>query len=697
MNGKRQKMVIPHLGILVTSYCNLNCRRCADLIPKRRNVHYRLEDVKQDMEKVLAAVSYIEEVLVIGGETLLYPWLEEVLDFCGNQEKVGKLIITTNGSISPTEEVLECLKREEVLVRVSGYPEYVVPNRREIIERYITSGVRIENLENMQWADIGEPYKRKRPVSELKKVFRTCSMRDCVAMQHEGKIFYCSRSASAYETEIYPFPLEAEFIDVRKEKKLSQKIREFYALPYISTCDYCDGISCATEQTALAAIQMLDKDIFLELLGRYCAWKDGEAPWEETVLAIKDLFVENKERLYDMYEYGVCIAALEAWTRTGSKESVEIFMETVRKLINVLTKDYTYQVNSNIPFARQRGERKPRNTITVGNAKDEGQEDLLVGEEELFREVGKVYLLDNTMYNRLFIESRMERLKKEKVECIVCGLSYTQYGFIEKDMSVNTLNLSVTGQDISYSVLMAEKVLEINNGINSVIIPFTYYQGFYDMSGDDRLIHKDVVSRIDIPLLQKERNYHGEVIWKGYLKQEPSLAIYDEICDMECYVQMRDVKLRSELQTQEYFNEKYPYPRFGGLKFDFKKLKQEEKWEAAKKTAELNERVCTCEGYAEVCCDLERFLGKMEKSGKRVIFFVPPMTRYLFAAYDKKLRQEFYEKIIDKFEKYKNVTFMDLACDERFDDEDFCDFEHLGQLGAVKLTKILNSCVINGN
>ena len=99
---KEEEIVIPHLGILVTSCCNLNCRNCADLIPKRGNFHYKLEDIIQDMNKVLENVSFIQEVLVIGGETLLYPWLKEVIDFCRKQEKIGKIVITTNGTLQPT-------------------------------------------------------------------------------------------------------------------------------------------------------------------------------------------------------------------------------------------------------------------------------------------------------------------------------------------------------------------------------------------------------------------------------------------------------------------------------------------------------------------------------------------------------------------------------------------------------------------
>lgn len=56
MFGK--ELVLEHLGILVTTYCNLNCRDCADLIPKRANRHYELDDMKSDLSIVLENVDY---------------------------------------------------------------------------------------------------------------------------------------------------------------------------------------------------------------------------------------------------------------------------------------------------------------------------------------------------------------------------------------------------------------------------------------------------------------------------------------------------------------------------------------------------------------------------------------------------------------------------------------------------------------
>ena len=123
------------------------------------------------MLRLLAEVAYIEEVLVIGGEVFMYPWLEEILDFCGGQEKIGRLIITTNGSIQPSSRMMACIKRNNVRIRVSGYPQSVTPGRDEMIRNCLAADMTVENFANQQWADIGPEHKRNRSAEELRQVF----------------------------------------------------------------------------------------------------------------------------------------------------------------------------------------------------------------------------------------------------------------------------------------------------------------------------------------------------------------------------------------------------------------------------------------------------------------------------------------------------------------------------------------------
>lgn len=294
-------LLLDHLGILVTTYCNLKCRDCADLIPRRTRRHYELGQLISDVSIVLENVDYINEILVIGGEALLYPQLPEVLDFCKRQQKIGRLVITTNGLSIPDERLLESFRKNEVLIRVSGYPEYVAPNRKKALQKYRDSGLDVEDLENMRWYDIGDLKKRNRTEETLKDVFRTCVMKDCVTLSQEGKIFYCSRQMVADETTFYPDPLEHEFVNVRAEKDLRKKLRAFYSLPYITTCDYCDGISCETRQTVPTAAQILKKETFLEFLSLYFAFENGGSSDLEKVTAAMPLLQLINDNIHGLY------------------------------------------------------------------------------------------------------------------------------------------------------------------------------------------------------------------------------------------------------------------------------------------------------------------------------------------------------------------------------------------------------------
>ena len=680
-------MIIPHLGILVTTYCNLNCRNCADLIPKRHSLHYALEDIIEDVAKILESVSVIEEVLIIGGETLLYPWLEEVVDFCGKQEKIGKLIITTNGTLQPKETVLQCLYRNRVCMRVSGYPENVAPHRESIVECYRQHGLEVEDLAGMQWMDMGIFEKRSHTDMELQKIFATCSMKNCVTIQKDGLIFYCSRSLTVYETEIYPNPPKEEYIDVRHDNDLLESFQRFYKLPYLSTCDYCDGISCATKSIIPTAVQILEKKVFLELLSIVCQTENGNHLSLELIECVKNILLANGERLYDKQEYMQCLYRLEDLYKDTSDQNISRFEKELKNLVNALSADYTYRVSDEVMCAKKGQVGCTRNQITVGNINGERTEDLLLDDAEIMEELNKRYPLDGAEYNYLFLKAEFQRMQREKIKCAVCGLSYTQYGIIKENMPIETANLSVTGQDIPYSLLMGEKALKIQPEINIFLIPIAYYQGYYDISADEAKVHQDIVKKVDIPILKEKRNY---VDITHEQEENSVLEIYDKICDFELMHKIRQNQMENILAGKEYFNEICVEPCFGGLNFDFKMLSEEERWESAKKTAELNERVVTAEGYQEVIKYLKKLLPELTKGDRRVVFFVPPMTKYLYAAYSQSLKLNFENQIVSFIKKFTNVEFLDLGCDLRFTDDDFCDFEHLNNEGGVKLTSILS-------
>lgn len=686
-------MVITHLGILVTTYCNLNCRDCADLIPWRENRNYALEDLKNDLTRLLSEVSFIQEILVIGGETLMYPYLQEVIEFCGKREKIGRIIITTNGVMTPSDNLMKCLIRNDVMVRISGYPDHVVPDRKKVVSTYLNNGVTIEDMEGMKWLSMGGRHKRNREEERLKQIFGSCSMKDCVSMNWEGKIFYCSRSMAAYETRLYPVPGKEEYIDVRNERNLAKQLRAFLSVPYLSTCDYCDGISCATEKYVSTAAQIMDKVDFLELLNIYSLLESGNGTAQidiKLLICISDILIRNQQCLEGITQYGQAVLCLQYMLEDANQSNLELLADALLRLINAVAGDYNYVVDSTIPCARQLEGECFSNIIKVSSEQN-AEADIIVSEEEIYDVVDKKYPIDAITYNRLYIESKLDKIEQTSIECIVSGLSYTQYGMIENNMPVSTANLSITGQDIPYSLFVAKKALELSRGVKSIVIPMAYYQGFYDMSADSVPLHQNVVARIDIPILHEKRNYQGPDA-SALCPKTRVLEIYNCISDLE---QIRDRKycnIREELKNLEFFNYMYCMNPNGGLKFNFLDLREEERYVSAKITAKNNEKVCTADGEKEVKRYLSWFLENIDRDIK-VIFFVPPMTKYLYDAYSKELKKMYYEKIVPEIKKYSNVCFADLANDPRFVASDFCDFEHLNQSGAIKLTEIIGEMV----
>lgn len=688
------KIRIPHLGILVTTYCNLNCRNCADLIPKRERKHYEVADIKRDLNQILTVVEFIEEVLVIGGETILYPELTDVLNFCAQQPKIGKIIITTNGKTVPNQDVLDCLRVNKVLVRISGYPDYVVPNRKDVVKKYRESGVVIDDLENMTWLSMGDARKRRRTEEELKMVYQTCSMKDCVSINADGRIFYCSRQMSAMELSDYPDPKENEYIDVRNEVDLEKRLKEFYELPYISTCDVCDGISCATSKIVNTATQILDKAAFLDGISAYEILISADTDTEkmEAVRKIYHILYHYTEKLCDFKEAVELARKLEDFTNSSENERYSLLTEQLKNLLDMLAYDYNFIVSKNVPYTSARSMRNTPNQITVGMYPIDTDSDLLLTEDDILKALGQKYPIDAIMYNKLFIEGKLKRIEKETTVCIVSGLSYTQYGILENKMPFPTVNLSVTAEDTPYSILMAEYALKLNPDIQYIVTPMTYYQGCYDMSNDKIALHEHVVSGINQPILKNARNYIGNLRDKdGYVTGSP-LKIYEIALDLQAARVERDDMIRDRLMQMEYFNEMNPQNPFGGLKFNFQELStRDEKFASAKITAEHNEHICTSKGYMEVKKYLEPFLDKMKDKEKKIVIFVPPMTEYLYDSYHKELREFFYNHIVTILKRYNNVIFRDWAMDRTFTETDFCDFEHLNENGAEKLTEMIGN------
>lgn len=687
--------VMPHLGILLTTACNLNCRKCADMINYRPVRQYDISELKEDLTKVLDSIESMDEILLVGGEITLYSHFADVLRFCLGQEKIKRVIAVTNGVLTPSEEVLSLLENPKATYRVSGYDEHIAPNRKNLIEILAAHNINCENLEGQTWVDIGDNHNRKRSISELEYIFQNCSMAECVSMTPEGKLFWCSREMGAYETDYYPTPNENEYIDVRKSdiRTLREKLGDFYKTKYISTCNYCDGIVNGREnKRVIIAQQRIDKESFLTLIE--CLMQepdDGHVnieTFEKTVEIINNHFeefqaVKGVNGLINMY--GVLL--LSSVLSKKQNERIRDFWRYLRCITYDLSKDFQYECidtdRGTSQFVVRREIKNRRNVIrtAVTTAIDDKyiipeKADIIFDYTDLLKETCSALKYDEFSYQRMYLRSQIE--KDEQCPLVIAGLSYNQYGIDLSEFTCDAANLTTGGIDIRYSLELIELFLKTHKNVKMAMIAFAPYDAFYDMESSQRTFHRLIKDRVLYPNLYHEK----------YEVLSPLFRMFD----FNKIANIIEKQNSKSLEQQSFFNDINPYPTTGGLNYDFHKLDEAEKYYNAIKTVRGNEDSCrNYEMYNTILERLLEFCEDMEAKSINVFFYTPPATKYVYEQMNPLIISKSHEMMNYVTSKFENVSYMDLFDSREFHNDDFADFEHMSASGAKKMSNILNN------
>lgn len=110
---------------VVTDHCNLNCRGCTHYSPIVPEEYADHDQLLRSMEHIAAACGdSLEEVYLIGGETLLYPRLCEAMRAMRCVFPSQRIYVFTNGLLLPrmSEEFWKTVVDERVIIAMTRYP-----------------------------------------------------------------------------------------------------------------------------------------------------------------------------------------------------------------------------------------------------------------------------------------------------------------------------------------------------------------------------------------------------------------------------------------------------------------------------------------------------------------------------------------------------------------------------------------------
>lgn len=236
--------------LIITSHCTYRCKECIQLIPYVSNPHhYKTTEIKKNIDTSFTYVDFYREYHIVGGEPLLHPELREIVSYIGNNygDKVGVIVVVTNGTLIPGVEELRAMADWKVRVEISDYRNSkTAPKGQKITElTELLTGCGIDwKLRPMEtwWGYSGS---QGSGISEegLIECLDSCPCGKFTLVFTQNQAYLCSRSYGAEDAELVPsgqgnsLALEGPVDAVRRKLlEFSMGITETGYLPYCRAC-----------------------------------------------------------------------------------------------------------------------------------------------------------------------------------------------------------------------------------------------------------------------------------------------------------------------------------------------------------------------------------------------------------------------------------------------------------------------------
>lgn len=263
----RNKLCLGKITTAVTTKCTFNCINCNMLMPYyKKQKDYSYEQLTKDADLFFILVDFVTSFVIIGGEPFLYIDLIKYLKYIGEHygKKIGNIQLITNGSVLPSIELLQVIKKYNIEIRISDYTLSIHYEKRirdfiQLLDKY-----EIKHIEFIQteWIDFGFPHdivNMGKTKDELRKHMLNCH--GMCHWLHSGKYFYCSNAWAAQECGMFRLKAKNDYIELNEliedHEDGKHRLVDFYMgnLPdgYMSFCKFCRGFG--SEKTIEAGVQ----------------------------------------------------------------------------------------------------------------------------------------------------------------------------------------------------------------------------------------------------------------------------------------------------------------------------------------------------------------------------------------------------------------------------------------------------------
>lgn len=262
----KKKACLMEVHSTITSRCTLKCRHCNMFMPYyKEQIDYTAIDILADLELLFRHVDYIVSYRLLGGEPLLNKELADMIELIGQKygDRIGNIGIITNGTLLPSEKLIEVSKKYDIKYDFSDYTDVVDYKERfeNAVQIVSDANLRYSVNRSLRWCDFGFPVNNR--MYDFDKVRE--HMLSCGPIFHglnDGKYYYCHVSWSADKAKLLK-TVPDDYLDLRvlnDDENAKEMILEHskgnLAKGFVKLCKICGGCGNDNTEFVKAAQQM---------------------------------------------------------------------------------------------------------------------------------------------------------------------------------------------------------------------------------------------------------------------------------------------------------------------------------------------------------------------------------------------------------------------------------------------------------
>jgi len=279
-------------------------------------------------------------------------------------------------------------------------------------------------------------------------------------------------------------------------------------------------------------------------------------------------------------------------------------------------------------------------------------------------------LLRNTPNDYLFKKQYLDKHSSE-IETLILGSSHSFYGFNPEYFSSNTFNASHISQSLNYDFEILKKYQDQFKNLKTIILPISYFTLFGKLeAGSESWRVKNYIIYYDLNSSKSLIDY-SEVLSNRINVNIKRIASY--------YVLGNSTISCTDLGWGTSYNSK-----------NARDLAETGKTASKRHTMEDINSDKYQQIFQENIFILESIIQWSNKNNVNVLLLTPPA----FETYRQNLNQEQLKITINTTSeicsRYENCIYENLLSDINFVALDFFDADHLSEIGAKKLSELIN-------